>query len=255
MTPNLFVLTKTAFSPHKWFASSRTSSHSSSEQKSRSKSVAPEIEHWQHPVPGYYQHEAGRGWYLIARDGSFHGSQRVDPAVKVAYSKVLKRWLFETDMQARKVRGRFAAADSPQTHDVGFFRLDDGVAWVNNADAEGQFLPGPYTLYCYDDERKAFRVMKRRDDPIRQARKGRAERRPSQIDRARQSSSSSGGSDDMAEQYRRESCACGRDRERHGSPATTFVNSKTSSIEPGPSARFTPKSHGAEKAAACPVDD
>jgi len=225
MTPNLFVLGKTVLSPHRWFDQKKkpTSSSASSSADDDSK-----IQHWEQPVPGYYEHEEGRGWYLIAKDGASLGSIKV-PRTKVTYSKVLKRWIYEDDMAARKLRGRFLD-ERISREQVGFFRLDDGVAWVNSSDATGNFLPGPYTLYCIDADTKKFRAMKKRDDPIRQQTK-----RLRDAQKGRQSSSSSGDSDDVAPKFRKESNALAAHSNSNSSrPASsrTYTNSRTPSVEP-----------------------
>jgi len=201
MTPNLFVLGKTALSPHKWFQEKK---HSSS--RSRHDSTANEesrIEHWDYPDPGYYEHEEGRGWYIIAKDGATPGSIKV-PRAKVLYSRVLKRWIYETEMQDRKLRGRFLD-ESISRDEVGFFRLDNGVAWVNSSDNKGNHIDGPYTLYCIDAETKKFRIMKKKDDPDRQQRNKHQHRHLSSATSSRRYSSSSSEDEDTPPKYRKDS--------------------------------------------------
>ncbi|PSN66014.1 hypothetical protein BS50DRAFT_404187 [Corynespora cassiicola Philippines] len=177
MTPNLFVATQTLFQPQKWFKSSR------SERPKR------KTEHWDSPVPGIYEHIPGRGWYLIATDkdtpAGHDGSKTQDggpveavdtekpkvkeivkmsPPVPVRYSKVLKRYLLAPDYEIRKKYGKIDDGRGKQI-DVGFFRLDDGIAWVQCWDEEGEFIPGPYKLWCIDPGTKAFRHMLKGDDP------------------------------------------------------------------------------------------
>lgn len=229
MTPNLFVLGKTVFSPHKWFDEKKKPSSNSADAESG-------IQHWEHPVPGYYEHEPGRGWYLIAKDGATQGSIKV-PRTKVTYSKILKRWIFQSDMDDRKRRGRFLDENVSQA-EVGFFRLDDGAAWVNSSDAKGDFLAGPYTLYCIDAQTNRFRVMKKRDDPIRQQRK-QLQSYSSSVGRSRQSSTASSASDDAISKYRKESNVL----RPNGPPSSrTYTSSRTPSVEPRQQSETLPMS-------------
>lgn len=76
---------------------------------------------------------------------------------------MLKRYLFEDDFYARKHRGCKVGIKG----EVGFFRLDDGVSWVNTCDGQGNFVPGPWERWCLDKEAGFFRPMLRKDDPLR----------------------------------------------------------------------------------------
>lgn len=175
MTPNLFVATQTLFSPHKWF------------NKNRSERPKRKSEHWDSPIPGIYEYIPGRGWYLIATDkdvapepidevdpkeggpvGSVEEKPKetiqMSPPVPVRYSKVLKRYLLSPDYEMRKKYGKIKDSRGKMVQ-VGFFRLDDGVAWVNCWDEEGDFIPGPYKLWCIDHRSEQFRHMLRGDDP------------------------------------------------------------------------------------------
>ena len=176
MTPNLFLATQTLFSPHKWFKDRK------SERPTR------KTEHWDVPIPGIYEYIPGRGWYLIATDKN--ASTNLDPnpqvlegrplavpntedpkettamtpPVPVRYSKVLKRYMLEPDYKLRKRHGDIEDSRGKRVQ-VGFFQLDDGIAWVQCWDDEGEFIPGPYKLWCIDARTNSFRHMLRKDDP------------------------------------------------------------------------------------------
>ncbi|OAL46467.1 hypothetical protein IQ07DRAFT_614294 [Pyrenochaeta sp. DS3sAY3a] len=182
MTPNLFLATQKAFKPHKWFKSSTTQ-----QRQPRT------IEEWTTPVPGRYEHIPGRGWYLIAtlKDAptdatsletskggpviTMETSQtkeyvKLDQPIRVHKSKVLSgRWFLEPEYQARKKRGMVRDIDGTLS-EVGFFRLDDGITWVQCWDGEGNFIPGDpkiggYKRWCIDVKSQQFRPMLKRDDP------------------------------------------------------------------------------------------
>jgi hypothetical protein len=155
-TPNLYVATQKLLKPQRWFASS------SNPSKKRS-----EIEHRNSPVAGTYEYRPGRGWYLIATD---HPAETLSTPIHVKYSRVLRRNLLEPDYAARKKHGKVRGKDG-KLRDLGFFRLDDGVAWVNYLDEEGRFLPGPYKMWCIDKESGNFRPMLKGDDPAWQNRR------------------------------------------------------------------------------------
>lgn len=180
MTPNLFVATQTLFSPHKWFKNQK------SERPSR------KTEHWESPIPGIYEYIPGRGWYLIATDkepsagvgsdapaaedqatptpkdpnpnGLERETIRMTQPVQVTYSKVLKRYLLAPDYEMRKKYGKIPDSQG-KFYTAGFFRLDDGIAWVECWDDHGQFIPGPYKLWCLDQNTGKFRHMLKGDDP------------------------------------------------------------------------------------------
>lgn len=168
MTPNLFVATQTLFSPHKWFKSQRTP---------RSMRTT---EHWDSPVPGIYEYIPGRGWYLVATDkepmvDSVLDSNEVEtkeketikmnPPIAVKYSKVLKRYFLAPDYDMRKKQGRVPNPATGKSMEAGFFQLDDGIAWVQCWDNHGEFIPGPYKLWCVDQHSGEFRHMLKGDDP------------------------------------------------------------------------------------------
>lgn len=175
MTPNLFVATQKVFQPRKWF-------------KKQNEKPQRRTEHWESPVPGVYEYIPGRGWYLVATykehddsvteeitskdggpvGGSTDSKQKetipVSSPVPVRYSKVLKKYLLNPDYELRKKYGVIENARGRMVQ-VGFFQLDDKVAWVNCWDEEGEFIPGPYKLWCIDARTDRFRHMLRADDP------------------------------------------------------------------------------------------
>jgi hypothetical protein len=172
MTPNLFVATQKVFQPRKWF-------------KKQNDKPKRRTEHWESPVPGVYEYIPGRGWYLVAtykepdateiesKEGGPVGgavsakSKETVPVpspVAVRYSKVLKKYLLNPEYEVRK---RYGAIENSKGRmvQVGFFKLDDSVSWVNCWDEEGEFIPGPYKLWCIDKGNDRFRHMLRADDP------------------------------------------------------------------------------------------
>lgn len=175
MTPNLFIATQKVFQPHKWF-------------KKQNERPKRRTEHWEEPVPGVYEYIPGRGWYLVAtykehsdtestlvdsKEGGPVGGNieekakdtvQVPSPVPVRYSKVLKKYLLNPDYEKRKKYGVIENSRGRMVQ-VGFFQLDDGVAWVNCWDDEGEFIPGPYKLWCIDVHTDKFRHMMRGDDP------------------------------------------------------------------------------------------
>jgi hypothetical protein len=177
MTPNLLVATQKAFSPHKWFKSTK------SERPTR------EIEERDTPVPGRYERIPGRGLYLTARledvpiDAAKSGAEggpvlqadsarkqqyvKLDRPIPVTYSKYLKRYLLDTEFRSRKKRGTIRNERGKEV-EVGFFQLDDGVTWVQCYDQEDTFTPADSTGYkrwCIDAQTKQFRHMRKSDDP------------------------------------------------------------------------------------------
>lgn len=130
----------------------------------------------------------------------------VKPPLPVKYSKVLKRYLLATDYDNRKTQGRIQYPDG-KYRSAGFFRLDDDIAWVQCWDDEGEFIPGPYKLWCIDRETKGFRHMLKGDDPA--------------YVHSRQTSPSRDGSD------------TGR-RSRRSSPRRRSQDSRSTQFRPGP---------------------
>lgn len=210
MTPNLFLATQTLFSPHKWFKPSQKGGRSKRK-----------TEHWDSPVAGIYEYIPGRGWYLVATDKNppeesttddqpseqEHASEPKDATatretikmtqpVQVKYSKVLKRYLLAPDYDMRKRHGKVQDSNG-KAYEAGFFRLDDGVAWVECWDEEGEFVPGPYKLWCLDQKTGNFRHMLRGDDPTYvRSRANSTESRRSQDSRSTQYRSGPGSTRD-----------------------------------------------------------
>lgn len=174
MSPNLFLATQKLFSPHKWFR------NSNSQERSVRKT-----EHWAEPKPGLYEYIPGRGWYLIAKlkeaahdipettaeGGPVQAPQeppkeyeKLARPISAHWSRVLKRYMLEDDYKARKKYGAIQN-ERGRNVEVGFFRLDDGVAWVQCWDQEGTFIPGPYKLWCISQRTGQFRHMLKGDDP------------------------------------------------------------------------------------------
>ncbi|KAH6642027.1 hypothetical protein C7974DRAFT_93956 [Boeremia exigua] len=174
MSPNLFLATQKLFSPHKWFRDNKTQERS-----------IRKTEHWAEPTPGLYEYIPGRGWYLIAKvkeaahdlpettanGGPVQAAQdppkeyeKLSRPVSVHWSRVIKRYVLEDDYKARKRYGTIQNEKGRNT-EVGFFRLDDGVAWVHCWDQEGTFIPGPYKLWCISQRTGQFRPMLKGDDP------------------------------------------------------------------------------------------
>lgn len=162
MTPNLYVAAQKLFRPHRWFSSDNR-------DRSRSRSrTTNEHEYRKYPIPGMYEYRPGRGWYLTAMDNS---AKTLDKPILIKYSRVLRRSLLQPDYDTRKTHGKIKNADgSLADHEVGFFRLDDGIAWVNYLDKEGNFIPGPYKLWCVDGKSGYFRQMLKGDSPAWQSR-------------------------------------------------------------------------------------
>lgn len=151
MAPNLFLATRTLFTPHRWFT----------RQNSGEKPV-PKSEHWDLPIPGTYDYIPGRGWFLCHADSP--DSSLPPLPVRVTYSKVVKRYLLQPEYDSRKRFSTVTSSDG-RSKDAGFFRLDDGIAWVNAWDEEGRFVPGPYALWCIDKTSGHFRPMLKGDSP------------------------------------------------------------------------------------------
>lgn len=174
MSPNLFLATQKLFSPHKWFR----------ENKSQERSIR-KTEHWAEPKPGLYEYIPGRGWYLVAKlkenahdvpETTTEGGpvraareapkeyEKLSRPISVHWSRVLKRYMLEEDYKARKKYGA-VQNEKGRSIEVGFFRLDDGIAWVQCWDQEGTFIPGPYKLWCISQRTGQFRPMLKGDDP------------------------------------------------------------------------------------------
>jgi hypothetical protein len=179
MTPNLFLATQKVFSPHKWFRTPKTD---------RPTRVT---EYWTSPEPGQYEYIPGRGWFLTATsngelpdvvelksaDGTPKSSTtttssqpeltKLAKPIPVHRSRVLGRYLLDADYKDRKKTVQITNERGKQVQ-AGFFRLDNGVAWVHCWDEHGVFIPGGetgYKLWCIDATTQQFRHMKKGDDP------------------------------------------------------------------------------------------
>ncbi|KAI9718437.1 MAG: hypothetical protein M1812_004158 [Candelaria pacifica] len=153
MAPNLFVGIRTLFTPQTWFC------HKSCNKRSPS---VGRLEHWDSPIPGTYEYIPGRGWYLIATDSPSSMKKRQP----VSYCQITKTWVLQSDFEERS---QFAVVDiaSGKHKRMGFYRLDDGIAYVMCWNGEGAFLPGPWERWCLDKETRKFRRMLIADDPNR----------------------------------------------------------------------------------------
>lgn len=180
MAPNLLVATQKAFSPHKWFKANKGEQPTQKDER---------FEERDSPVPGLYERIPGRGLYLIARleeipvgtiDTTIQGSLglpahittkreyvKLDQPILVTYSRYLKRYLLDIEFRSRKKRG-VIKDERGKLVEVGFFKLDDGVTWVQCYDNQDQFVPCDATGYkrwCIDAQTQQFRHMRRGDDP------------------------------------------------------------------------------------------
>jgi hypothetical protein len=178
MTPNLFLATQKVFSPHKWFRTPK------SDRPTRV------TEYWITPEPGQYEYIPGRGWFLTATskgelpdvvefksaDGNPTSSTttsspqeftNLPKPIPVHRSRVLGRYLLDADYKDRKRTAQMTNERGKRVQ-VGFFRLDNGVAWVHCWDEHGGFISGGetgYKLWCIDATTGQFRHMKKGDDP------------------------------------------------------------------------------------------
>lgn len=180
MTPNLLVATQKAFSPHRWFKANKNE---------QSKQRDDRFEDRDSPIPGRYELVPGRGLYLIARlqespvdssttspvegkSGSTTSNTKreyvkLDRPILVTYSRYLKRYLLDSEFRSRKKRGTIKN-ERGKLVEVGFFKLDDGITWVQCYDEEDKFVPCDSTGYkpwCIDAQTQQFRHMRRGDDP------------------------------------------------------------------------------------------
>ncbi|EOD45180.1 hypothetical protein GTA08_BOTSDO04109 [Neofusicoccum parvum] len=209
MAPNLLVATQTLFTPHKWFA-----------RKTSDKSVR-RSEHWDDPQPGTYEYIPGRGWYLTRPDGP-DGTlgERLEKPRPVKYSRVLRRYLFDSEYQRRKLSGDITDSHG-KVREVGFFLLDDGVAWVNCWNHKGEFIPGPYERWVIDERNEKFRKMLKGDDPEWR------NRRHNHSTRARRRPSAESNEDDKNKVYTIPA-------QGHSRPASTMILSPPTSCPPSP---------------------
>ncbi|KAF1989960.1 hypothetical protein K402DRAFT_244336 [Aulographum hederae CBS 113979] len=160
MAPNPFLLLKLACSPHKWFTKTK-----------KVPKEVPREEHWTVPTPGTYRFVPGRGWFLVATDSPDPNGKSLVLATPehVKQSLLLGRYMLASEYNARKRTAPMTCEDG-RRRTVTWFRLDDGVSWVNLWDCYGDFIEGPYDLWCVDGETGDFRKMKKSDDPTRASR-------------------------------------------------------------------------------------
>lgn len=164
MSPNLFLLLRKATQPQEWFQPSP-----------QPQKAHPHTEYRQTPERGLYETIPGRGTYLIALAGADPSTPTtpVHPPRKLEYSRVLHRHIFADDYARRKRQGRLADA-APDSPELGFFQLDDGVTYVNCFDDRGRFVAQHYRRYRLDARTGRFRPMLKGDDPAWLAARGSA---------------------------------------------------------------------------------
>jgi len=153
MSPNPLVLVKKLAAPHRWFSARPANTDKEEYQTSK---------HHSEPIPGWYEHRKGRGWFLTAKDED--DGKPLEKPLAVRYSKALKRWMLESEYEARK---RQAYVEGPDGKKVGvtFFRCDNGIAWIKCWNEDGEFISGPYEQWCIDEKTGKFRKMLRGDCP------------------------------------------------------------------------------------------
>ncbi|KAI9795748.1 MAG: hypothetical protein M1833_006841 [Piccolia ochrophora] len=156
MAPNLFLLTRKAVAPHRWFCSKHRS------QSARRASRC--TEHWESPVAGTYEYLPGRGWYLIHRDDE--SPEKPTQREVVYYCKIIHRWILESELSDRTTWANVSTENGKMTQRR-FFRMEDNVTWVNCWEDDGKFLPGPWQPWCFDKETSLFRKMLRKDEKQR----------------------------------------------------------------------------------------
>lgn len=157
MTPNPFTALKFACSPHKWL---------------RRSSSTPSLgirEHWDDPIPGTYEYKPGRGWYLVEIDNvdvtSPDDASRPRLPCSVTYCKLLHRYMLAPEFNERRFFDH-VKNEKGDSRGLGFFRLDDGVTFVQCWSSDGSFIPGPYKRWCRDDSTKHMRPMQYKDTVI-----------------------------------------------------------------------------------------
>jgi len=85
--------------------------------------------------------------------------------IQAVRSQILGRYLLEDEYKVRKRYGNIRNERGKQIY-VGFFQLDDKVAWVQCWDENGQFISkSEYKRWCIDAETKQFRHLRKGDDP------------------------------------------------------------------------------------------
>jgi hypothetical protein len=150
MAPNIYLMLHTLVTPTRWFAR-------------RPVAIRPvrEEEHWTSPIPGTYEHKAGRGWYLTVLDEpEKYNLQLPQPVV---YCKVTHEWILRSEFSARH-RRELIKDSNGDIREAGFFLLDDGITWVKAWNHHGKFKP-PFERWCIDAGTKQMRLMVYGDDP------------------------------------------------------------------------------------------
>ncbi|KAI9698669.1 MAG: hypothetical protein M1836_003779 [Candelina mexicana] len=153
MAPNLFVGVCTLFKPQTWFC------HKAHPKRNAS---VGRLEHWDSPIPGTYEYIPGRGWYLVATD--FPSS--INKRQPVNYCQITEKWVLQSDFEQRSHFAIVEVSPGKQKR-MGFFRLDDGIAYVMCWNGQGALIPGPWERWCLDKETRKFRKMVIGDDPNR----------------------------------------------------------------------------------------
>jgi hypothetical protein len=161
MSPNPYTAIKWLVSPHKWL-----SSHSSSPKPKN------QVEHWsksaQVPIPGYYEHRPGRGWYLITAD-NIKDCHNVRLPTQVTYCRILHRWMLTTEFEKRRrqetIKHAIYCNGAPKNR--GFFLLDDGRTYIMAWNSTGEFIlkSGRIQGWCIDEKTRHLRPMEPKDHP------------------------------------------------------------------------------------------
>jgi hypothetical protein len=189
MTPNLYLCLRKAATPHTWIPSKQHQTDPEDHHR---------IEHWDSPVPGYYEFIPGRGWYLMRRDSdsdsdyesdnlslSSRSSKSSSTSSKrssasrsssrsstygkeeMQYCRILHRYFLASELEARCRWEPVVRREGAKPTLGRFFQLDDGVAWVLCWDENGRFILGPYRKWCLDKETGYMRPMTRMDELAR----------------------------------------------------------------------------------------
>lgn len=80
--------------------------------------------------------------------------------IRVVYCRILHRFLFEWDIEARTRWEDVRDGGNRQKQRFCFFMMDDAFTWVAGWDAEGRFIPGPYQKWYLDPNTGRMRRMK-----------------------------------------------------------------------------------------------
>ncbi|KAF2103874.1 hypothetical protein NA57DRAFT_50737 [Rhizodiscina lignyota] len=151
MSPNPYILLRNLVTPSRWFAQSTPNL-----QKAKGR-----IEHWDKPLPGYYEYIPGRGWFLIAIDSD--NGEKLDNPVPLTYCRILHRFMLKDDFEGRKRWGIVKDEQGVEKRGV-LFRMDDGVTWIYCWNEFGVFDVSERRIpYCVDSDTKKFRIMSASD--------------------------------------------------------------------------------------------